>query len=76
MDDEEFAIYLKKKLQEEVDEFVESDEVEELVDVLEVVRAILVLKGVTVEEFERMRREKAAERGGFGGRLRLKEVYL
>ncbi len=75
MDDEEFALYLKKKLQEEVDEFLESGEVDELVDVLEVMRAILELEGVTVGEFEEMRREKAAERGGFEKRLKLLGVW-
>ena len=75
MDDAEFAVYLKKKLQEEVYEFMESDEIDELVDVYEVILAMLELKGVEMEEFERMRRKKAEERGGFGGRLRLKEVW-
>lgn len=74
MDDAEFAVYLKKKLQEEVDEFTESDEIDELMDIYEVILAMLELKGVTVEEFERIRTEKAEERGRFEGRLKLTKV--
>lgn len=74
MGDDVFAIYLKKKLLEEVDEFMESDEIDELVDIYEVPLAMVEFKGVEVEEFERMRKEKAEARGRFEGRLRLKEV--
>ena len=75
MNDDEFAIYLKNKLQEEAEEFTESDEIDELVDIYEVILAMLELKGVGIEEFEEMRREKAEERGRFEERMRLRAVW-
>ena len=54
LSDEEFAKQLNIKLQEEVKEYLESDSVEELADVEEVLRAILDAKNVSNEEFEQM----------------------
>lgn len=66
---EELPTLLRAKLVEEVDEFLESDEPEELADVLEVVLALARELGVPPEDLERMRQEKAAERGGFTERV-------
>ena len=74
LDDEEFTIYLEKKLKEEVDEFIESGKIVELADIYEVILKILELEGVTIEEFEDMRKEKASERGKFEKQLKLKKV--
>lgn len=41
---------------------------------LEVIYAITVARGYSVEELEQVRREKAEKRGGFNGRIFLKEV--
>jgi len=72
--DEEFLPFLERKLVEEVEEYGESGSVEELVDLVEVVYRVLELKGVPLEEFERMRAEKAEKRGRFNSNLLLVEV--
>lgn len=73
--DAEYEAELKRKLGEEVQEFLEAEgkdaAVEELADVLEVVFALAEGMGVSVEDVMRVRERKAEERGGFGGRVYL-----
>ncbi|WP_079126065.1 nucleoside triphosphate pyrophosphohydrolase [Streptomyces sp. ERV7] len=69
---EEYRQRLRAKLQEEVAEFLAAEEPkmpEELADVLEVVRALASDLGLPPERLEAIRAQKAAERGGFGGRI-------
>lgn len=66
--------YLKEKLLEEVREYLESGCVEELVDIEEVIRAILDLKGISYKTFEILRQEKADRRGTFTKRVCLEKV--
>lgn len=62
LDDSEFLIQLEKKLVEELAEYQESKDVEELADVLEVIYRISELKGVNLDN---IRQEKVEKRGGF-----------
>ncbi|WP_254766273.1 nucleoside triphosphate pyrophosphohydrolase [Salinilacihabitans rarus] len=71
---DEYADRLAAKLVEEAVEFDESRDVEELADVLAVVRAILDHEGRSIERVEELRREKRAERGGFGEGIVLERV--
>ena len=64
-DGAEYEQRLREKLVEEAEEFAESGDPEELADVLEVVRAIREHRDLDREELERLRAEKADERGGF-----------
>ena len=73
-DNEEFVQLLKCKLQEEVAEFLESNEAAELCDVVEVVYALLKAQGMSLEEFERLRLEKASVNGGFDKRIFLNDI--
>lgn len=61
----EYSARLAEKLDEEVTEYLESREIEELVDVLEVVHAIRKESGVSLETLQEKRREKAEQRGRF-----------
>ena len=63
-----------KKLQEEVNEYLEAENIEEMVDILEVIRAILEHKGVTYDEIEEKRIKKAKKRGGFKEKIFLEKV--
>ncbi|SFB91949.1 Predicted house-cleaning noncanonical NTP pyrophosphatase, all-alpha NTP-PPase (MazG) superfamily [Halobiforma haloterrestris] len=63
--EEEYERRLREKLDEEVAEFEESGDIEELADVLEVVYAIRDQKGISAERLEELRAEKARERGRF-----------
>ena len=71
LDDEEYLIELNKKIQEELTEYLENGEVEELADLEEVLRAILDSKGVSYEAFEKIRQEKVNKRGAFKDRIYL-----
>lgn len=60
---------LKAKLVEEVSEFLQSDEVEELVDVLTVVNAFIKALGIKDEDFKKLYEAKLNEKGGFDKRF-------
>ncbi len=74
LNEQEYKKMLDLKLQEELKEYLESDEVEELADLVEVVYSILAYKNVNLEEFEKIRLEKANKNGSFKDRILLKEV--
>jgi predicted house-cleaning noncanonical NTP pyrophosphatase (MazG superfamily) len=74
LNDEEYIQELNKKLQEEVNEYLEEENVEEMVDILEVIRAILEHKGITYEEIEEKRIKKATKRGAFKEKVYLEKV--
>ena len=60
--DSEFLAELEKKLVEELNEYQESKNVEELADILEVIYRISELKEVNLDK---IRQEKTEKRGGF-----------
>ena len=67
--DEEYKIYLEKKLDEEVAEFHESKSLEELADILEVVYALAEARGCSPSELQQIFDAKHAARGGFQKRI-------
>ena len=71
---EAYLIMLDRKLDEELAEYQESKSMEELADLLEVIRAVALARGSSMEEVEKIRREKAENRGGFEKRILLREV--
>ncbi len=74
LSDEEYLTELNKKIVEEVKEYVESGDIEELADLEEVLRAILDVKKCSYEEFEKIRNAKVAKRGAFKDKLFLESV--
>lgn len=71
-DPAEYRALLRAKLVEEAGEVLTADEVsvaEELADVLEVIHAMAAELGFGFGQVEKVRVAKAAERGGFGGRI-------
>lgn len=72
--DDEYLKELNTKMQEELREYLESGEVEELADLEEVLRAILDVKNVSYEEFENIRKAKVEKRGAFKNKIFLEEV--
>ena len=69
-DTEEYASRLRDKLQEEVAEFIASDnDPEELADILEVLYALAEHAGTSREQLELLRTAKADKRGGFAERI-------
>ena len=69
LDNSEFLIRLEKKLAEELAEYQESKNVEELADILEVIYRISELKGVVSDELDKIRQKKAEQRGKFDDNL-------
>ncbi len=68
----EYRYYLREKLPEEVEEFLNASEAkatEELADILEVVRAIAAERGLSMRKLYSLRDKKRKERGGFEGRI-------
>lgn len=74
LDKQEFKEQLLKKLQEEVAEYLKSEEVEELADIMEVIYVLAKLHGLDPEKLEEIRVEKVISRGSFAKRLFLLEV--
>jgi predicted house-cleaning noncanonical NTP pyrophosphatase (MazG superfamily) len=69
LNDEDYIKYLKGKAYEELDEYyaaeTNGESVEELADLLEVIRALAKQHGSSIEVLEAVRKDKAERRGGF-----------
>jgi len=74
LNDEEFIVKLEDKLSEELHEYYDSRDIEELADILEVVYRIAELKGIDRNGLETIRKDKKRERGGFKDNLYLIET--
>lgn len=73
-DESEYTDRLVEKLNEEFEEYRDSREMEELVDLLEVVHAIRKDKGITVDQLQEIREQKAEQRGRFDDGIILEHV--
>jgi len=69
LSDEKFIIEIEKKLSEEVTEYQNDKNPEELADILEVVYRIAQLQGISKEELEKIRIKKLQDSGGFDKNL-------
>ena len=65
LSDDQFLLEIEKKLSEEVSEYLNDKNPEELADILEVIYRISNLKGISKDELEKIRIKKVKERGGF-----------
>ncbi|MGG0274963.1 nucleoside triphosphate pyrophosphohydrolase [Bacillus rhizoplanae] len=78
LNEKEYIEAVCKKTGEELMEYMEAEtpeyKIEELADLLELVNALAQHEGVTLEDVEKVRKEKAEKRGGFGERIFLVEV--
>jgi predicted house-cleaning noncanonical NTP pyrophosphatase (MazG superfamily) len=78
LNNEEYITELKKKIFEELEEYVQTDNdedaVEELADILEIINAITEFHGYPIEKVEEVRKIKAENRGGFKRKIYLIEV--
>lgn len=66
---------LEKKLREEVNEYLEDKNLEELADVMEVLYGLANELGYSEEDLNKKRKEKLQERGGFKEGVVLKKVH-
>ena len=74
LSEEEYLKMVDAKLDEELAEYHKDQNIEELADLLEVIYAAAKARGYTLEQLERVRKEKAEKRGGFEKRILLKTV--
>lgn len=74
LDDNEYIQELNRKLQEEVKEYLEDNNIEELADIVEVIYGILNSMDVSIKEFEKIRRNKQEKRGAFKKKIYLEEA--
>ena len=74
LNDDEYLAQLNAKLSEELAEYLQSGEVEELADIVEVVRALAIVKGVTVDQLDEIRAQKVCKNGAFAQKLFLEWV--
>lgn len=73
-DDEEYQEKLNAKLSEEVTEFIESGELEEIADILEVIEAICDHRQFNKTILTSLRESKAKQKGLFKNRIILDET--
>ena len=74
LSDEEYLKRIDEKLDEELAEYHHDRSIEELADLLELIRAATIAHGYTLEELEAVRAEKAKMRGGFEEKIFLIDV--
>jgi len=70
----EYKQALQAKLIEKVDEYLKSEEPEELADILEVIHSLTALHKVNREQLQLLQKEKRDERGGFSEGVILEET--
>ncbi|MGD6831022.1 nucleoside triphosphate pyrophosphohydrolase [Sutcliffiella halmapala] len=78
LNDQEFIKHLKQKCYEELDEYcaanTNEEAVEELADLMEIIRSLAKYHGLSMEEIEKIRQGKAVKRGEFEEKVFLVEV--
>ncbi|MBQ4542288.1 MAG: nucleoside triphosphate pyrophosphohydrolase [Clostridia bacterium] len=77
LDKQEFKAELEKKLFEEYNEVLESagnERVEELADMLEILKALAEVEGSNLEQVIQVAEEKAKKRGAFEKRIFLEKT--
>jgi len=74
LSEDEYTSELRKKLQEELDEFLEADNLEELADMVEVIEALAKLKGESLEGLLKIKDKKQRKNGAFDKRIFLESV--
>lgn len=73
LNEKDYIIELRKKLLEEVNEFLEDDNIEELADILEVVYSLSKAKNCPEETLNNIRSKKADKKGAFEKRIYLEK---
>lgn len=64
-----FLSELDRKLGEEVDEYRESGDIEEIADILEVLYSICDARGYSFDEIMKIKEDKKLKRGGFSKKI-------
>ena len=70
----EYCLALKEKILEEAIEFKESQDINELIDVLEAIYCLIEAENLEFSKIEELRKKKNMERGSFKRRIILEYV--
>lgn len=74
LDDKKYTSALNKKLKEEVREYLKSNDIEELADIVEVVEALAENQGSSIEEVMEIKQNKQNKNGAFKDKVFLISV--
>ena len=74
LNDAEYASELRRKLQEEVQEYLSSNDIEELADVMKVIEALAEYQGCSFDELMKVKQKKRSKNGAFRQRIYLMSV--
>ena len=74
LSDDDYLVMLDAKLDEELTEYHQDKNIEELADLMEVIYAFAEARGYSIEQLESVRKEKAEKRGSFKDKIFLKTV--
>ena len=74
LEDNEYLIELNKKILEEANEFINENSIEELGDLMEVINAIMKLKGYKMEDVLKVMKIKSNKKGTFNNKIYLEYV--
>ena len=74
LNDSEYSSELRRKLQEEVQEYLLSSDIEELADILEVVEALAKDHGTSIDEVIGIKQKKQDKNGAFEQKIFLFSV--
>ena len=74
LSNEEYLQMLDNKLDEELKEYREAQNIEELADLLEVLFVVAKARGYSIKELEQVRVDKQKSRGGFEQKILLEWV--
>ena len=76
LSDDDYLVMLDAKLDEELAEYHQDKNIEELADLMEVIYAVAEARGHSIEQLESVRKEKAEKRGAFKEKVFLKTVQI
>ena len=76
LDDKEYINALNSKLREELQEYIEINNIEELADMVEVIYGILDYNGVSIEEFEEIRKKRNLSQEELGLKIGVKKSQI
>ena len=74
LDDKTYTSALSKKLEEEVNEYLMSNDIEELADIVEVIEALAENQGASLEKVMEIKQRKQNKNGAFKNRIFLISV--
>lgn len=74
--DAQYFKLLRLKLRDEMHEFIETENIEELADIMEVIFSLAKALGYTEEDLIKAREDKRKEKGGFDEGIILKNIFV